>query len=347
MDRRMTRIYAHLAVTAVISLCLSSASAQTVKTDPDAPDFYKGKNINIYIGVAIGGAYDLEARLIGRHISSFIPGRPTIVPQNMIGAGGITMANYLQNLAAKDGTAVGMVPNTLVSLQAVKAQGVRFDAAQFGWVGALSQSVETIVAWHTTGVSSIEDLRNREFISGATSKGALVYTLPAVLNEFLGTKLKIVTGYQGINQVNLALERREVDVVAGSWTGWKLTKSNWLNDKTIRILVQTEPKSAELPDVPSIQELATSDDDRQIITLLLSGSVIGRPLAVAPGTASSRIQTLRQAFTAMVPDKSFRADAQIGQIELAPISGEFIERVVSDVLKTPPHLAERARNIIE
>src|SRR5215813_6001861 len=186
---QLMRLAALLAATVVLGV--AGARADTVA------DFYRGKTINVYIGVNVGGGYDFEARLLARFMKAHIPGNPALVPQNMIGAGGIKMANFLYAIAPQDGTAIGMFPNTLIAVQAVGTDGAQYDANKYAWIGSVSTSPLTIAVWHSKGVRTIEDARSRDVVVAASNKGAITYTFPRMLNEFLGTKFKIVSGYQG------------------------------------------------------------------------------------------------------------------------------------------------------
>jgi len=182
----------------------------TANADP-IEDFYRGKVLNVYIGVGVGGEYDIQARLVARHIGKHIPGSPTVVPQNMTGAGGLRMINYLYNVAPKDGLNVGMIANAFPAMQAAGIPGVQFDAGKMQWLGSIAPGVETMAVWGTTGVKSIDDARKREVVAGASARGAITFIYPQMMNEFLGTRFKIVTGYTGGNQINLAMERGEVE----------------------------------------------------------------------------------------------------------------------------------------
>jgi tripartite-type tricarboxylate transporter receptor subunit TctC len=301
-------------------------------------DFYRGKTINVYIGVNVGGGYDLEARLLARFMRAHIPG-------NMIGAGGIKMANFLYSIAPQDGTAIGMFPQTLVAVQAVGTDGAQFDANRFSWLGSMSRSPLTFTTWHTTGVKTIEDARQRELTVAASNKGAITYTFPRMLNEFLGTRLKIVSGYQGNSTMVVAMERREVDGVTNSWDSWKSLNPAWLAERKINLLVQTEPKAKEL-NIPSVQELARSDEDRQVIALIVSGDALGKPLATTPNVPPERVNALRDAFEATLKDPEFIKAATAARIEINPIRGVTLQDTVQSVLATPKHLADRARSII-
>ena len=184
-------------------------------------DFYRGKTLYILIGGSIGGEYDTQARLIGRHLAKYIPGNPTIVPQNMVGAGGLNVANNLYTITPKDGTYLGVIGNNLPALQAAGGDGIQFDAAKFQWIGSVAPQVETMAVWSASGTRTIDDARRREVIVGAVSKGSMSYFLPAMLNELLGTKFQIVTGYDGQGSINLAMERGEVEGRENTWSGWK------------------------------------------------------------------------------------------------------------------------------
>jgi tripartite-type tricarboxylate transporter receptor subunit TctC len=317
----------------------SAARADTVA------DFYRGKTINVAIGVNVGGGYDFEARLIARFMRQYIPGNPVLVPQNMIGAGGIKMANYLYSIAPQDGTAIGMFPNTLIAVQAVGTDGAQYDANRFSWLGSMTTSTLTFTTWHTTGVKTIEDARRKELTVAASNTGAITYTFPRMLNEFLGLKLKIVSGYQGNSTMVIAMERGEVDGVTNSWDSWKSLNPGWLAEKKINLLVQTEPKSKELA-IPSVQELARNDEDRQVIALIISGDALGKPMATAPNVPPERVQALRDAFDRTVKDPEFIKAAAAARIDVNPIPGVALQETVRKVLATPKHLADRAKSIV-
>lgn len=310
-------------------------------------EFYKGKTINLLIGVAAGGEYDLHARLAARVLGRHIPGNPTIVPQNMTGAGGLKMANYLYEVAPKDGTYIGMLANSFPAMQATGEPGVQFDAAKFFWLGSISPTVETMAAWKSTGVKTIEDAMKTEVVAGATGKGAITYTFPKMLNDLIGTKFKIVLGYPGGNDVNVAMERGEVGARNNTWSAWKATRADWLKNKDIAILVQAGPTAKDLPGVPNVEDLARSDDDRRVMQLIISGTKLGRPLATTPGVPAERVKALRDAFDAAMKDPDFLQAAQNANVEVDPVSGVAIQKVVEDVLATPKPLIARAKEIID
>jgi tripartite-type tricarboxylate transporter receptor subunit TctC len=319
--------------------------ASGVQADPVA-DFYRGKTINVYIGVNVGGGYDLEARLLARYMSAHIPGHPTLVPQNMIGAGGIKMANFLYSIAPQDGTAIGMFPNTLIAVQAVGTEGAQYDANRYSWIGSVSTSPLTLAVWAGKGVRTIEDARQREVIVAASNKGAITYTFPRMLNEFLGTKLKIVSGYQGNSTMIVAMEKGEVDAVTNSWDSWRSLNPGWIQEKKVNFIVQTEPKSVGLAGVPSVQDLARTEDDRKVMQLIVAGDAIGKPIATAPNVPAERVQALREAFLKTLQDPGFIKAAAASRTDINPVPGVQIQDMVQKVLATPKNLAERAKAII-
>jgi tripartite-type tricarboxylate transporter receptor subunit TctC len=320
--------------------CATAAQAQSVA------DFYRGKTLTMLVGVAVGGEYDLQARLVARHIGKHIPGNPIVVPQNMTGAGGINMANYLYNQAARDGTFIAMMGNNFPAMQAVGGQGVKFDANKLNWLGSIAPVVETMTVWHTAGVKTVDDLRQREVVAGATGRGAITYFYATMMNEFLGTKFKIVTGYRGGSEVNLAMERGEVQARNNTWSSWKATKPDWVKNKQIHVVVQAGPRAKDL-DAPSVEDLARTPDDRLAIELILSGTQLGRPLAITPDVPADRLAALHAAFKATMSDPDFLKDAAQMNFEVDPVYGDQLQKVVAKVLRTPKHIAARAKTILE
>ena len=316
----------------------------TAQADPVA-DFYRGKTVNVYIGVGVGGEYDIQARLVARHIGKHIPGNPTVVPQNMTGAGGLRMINYLYTVAAKDGLSVGMIANAFPAMQAAGIPGVQFDAGRMRWLGTIAPVVETMAVWSATGVKSIDDVRKRETVAGASARGAITFIYPQMMNEFLGTKFKVVTGYPGGNQINLAMERGEVEARNNTWSSWKATKADWLKDKKIAVIAQAGPRAADL-DAPSVEDAARTPDERKLIELVVSGTQLGRPFATNEAPAD-RVKALREAFANTMKDPEFLAEAQKLGFEVNPVLGEQMQGIVEKVLATPKDVAAKAKSLLE
>ena len=330
----------------LVGVGLLLAAAATPAQAQSVADFYKGKTVNVLIGVGVGGEYDLQARLVARHIGKHIPGHPNVVPQNMIGAGGINMANHLYNTATRDGTFIGMMGNNFPATQAVGGKSVKFDAGKFQWLGTIAPVVETMAVWHTAGVKTIDDLRKQEIVAGASGRGAITYFYPMMMNAFLGTKFKIVTGYPGGNQINLAMERGEVQARNNTWSSWKATRPQWIKDKQIFVVAQAGPRAPDL-DAPSVEELAKTPDDRLTIELIVSGTQLGRPFATTPDVPADRLAALRNAFRETMKDPEFLKDAAQMNFEVDPVYGEPMQKTVEKIMSTPKNLAMRAKEFLE
>jgi tripartite-type tricarboxylate transporter receptor subunit TctC len=330
---------------AAVAFTLACASPCLAQPDPVA-DFYKGRTVNVFIGVGVGGEYDLQARLVAKYIGRHIPGRPNVVPQNMTGASGLKMLNFLYNQAPRDGTSIGMIQNGFPAAQAIGRPGIQFDANQLRWLGTIAPVVETMALWHTAGVASIADARKKEIIIGATARGGITYTYPALMNELLGTKFKIVTGYTGGNEINIAMERGEVQGRNNSWSSWKVTKQAWLKDNKLHVIAQAGAKANDLK-APSIEELVKTDADRQLVDIIMSGAALGRPMTTTPAVPEDRLRALRAAFLAAMKDPDFIKETAALNIEVDPVAGEAMQKVVAGVLATPKPVAERAKPLLE
>ena len=310
-------------------------------------EFYKGRNVNMLIGVGVGGFYDLNARVVARYIGRHIPGQPTLVPQNMTGAGGARMAAFLADVAAKDGATIGMIPNNFPAMQAIGSDAIRFDLGRFQWIGSPAPLTGAMTVWRTSGIETIDDARRREVVTGASGRGAESFSMPAMLNEFAGTKFKIVTGYPGGNEINLAMERGEVQARYNFWSSWKSTRPEWVKNGDIRVIATMGPQPSDLPGVPSVLDLVKTDDERRVMELIIAGTYLGTPLAFGGGVPADRVAAVRAAFAATMKDADFLAEAEKLKIEVNPVFAEDLERVVARVLSTPPALAARARPILE
>jgi tripartite-type tricarboxylate transporter receptor subunit TctC len=325
---------------------LAMALAAPAAADP-VEDFYKGKNLNIYVGVSAGGAYDLQMRLVARHIVKHIPGRPTPVPQNMTGATGLVMANYLYRVAPKDGTAMGLIQNGLPTYQAVGMDGVQFDARQLQWIGSVAPTVETMIVWSKTGVKTMEDARRKEVVIGSIGASGITYMYPQMLNEMAGAKFKMVTGYPGSGALNLAIERGEVEGRNNSWGSVKANKPEWIRDGLISVLVYSGRTQKDLPGVPKLEEIITDPQDRKVAQVVTTGNRLGHPFAVAPGVPEDRVAALRKAFTQMLADPDFVKEATAAQIEIDAVTPEELKEVIDELFAVPDDLKQRARKYFE
>lgn len=324
------------------------AGIQAAAATPTATaDFYRGKTITMLIGFTAGGEYDLHGRLVSRFIGKHIPGNPTVVASQMTGAGTITLANFLTQVAPKDGTQLGVVSNGLPAAQAVGTTGIAFDTRQFHWIGALGPTIETQAIWHTVGVTTLEEARQKEVVAGSTGRGSATHFMPEVMNELFGTKFRIVTGYRGGSDVNIAMERGEVGSRNNSWSSWKTTKPQWLSQKLIHIIAYAGPVTPELAHIPHLQTIAKNEADKRVLELVFSGSYLGRPVLTTPGVPADRVQALRDAFDATVRDPEFLEAARQANVEVQPIRGVDMQKVVERVMATPPDLAARAKQLME
>ncbi len=269
-----------------------------------------------------------------------------LVPQNMTGASGLKSMNYLATLAPHDGTYVGMISEGLPSLQAVGMAGVQFDAAKFNWLGAIAPTDETVAVWHTAGITTFDGARHKDVVTGATARGSITYTFPALLNELFGSRFKLVTGYNGGTEINLAMERGEVEARNNTWSSWKATKPAWLNEHKISIILQSGPRPADL-DAPVAADLANNPDDRRLIELVLSGGALGRPLATTPDVPPERVAALRAAFDETVKDPEFLAEAKALNFDVDPIHGVDMQTTVERILAAPPDVTRRAKHLLE
>jgi hypothetical protein len=286
----------------------------------------------------------MVARFIGKHI----PGSPTIVAKNMEGAGSLRLANWLYNVGAKDGTEMGTIGRGVAFDPLLGNKSAQFDAGKFNWIGSANDEVSVCVAWQSAGISKFEDLYSKPLTVGGTGGGSDTDVFPAILNAVLGTKMKVITGYPGGNDVNLAMERGEVSGRCGwSWSSVVATHKDWLTQKKITILVQLGlSKHADLPDVPLVTDLARSDEERAILKLIFARQVMGRPFLAPPGIPKERIDAIRQAFLATMKDKDFRAEADKAQLEITPVGGPEVEKLVREVYQTPPEIAAKAAKVL-
>jgi tripartite-type tricarboxylate transporter receptor subunit TctC len=332
---------------AVSFIALAGVAPSTAAAEPVA-DFYRGKSIGMIIATAPGGDYDLRARLVARHMGRHLPGNPTIVPRNMPGGVGIQAANYMATVAAQDGTSLHAIMQNMSSHQALGGAGAEFDTRKFFWIGNTTDTPNTLVSWHATGIRTINDVMTRELAVGAPGSATASVYYPKALNELAGTKFKIVTGYPGGNPVNLAMERGEVGGRVNSWASWKATKPDWLREKKIFVLVQMGLKRhPELADVPTIIELAKTEEGKAIMMFLSADVPISRAYVTTPGVPPERVNALRRAFDATMTDPQFLAEAEKMGMDMSPSTGEEAQKYADLIANTPPHVLARAKAILD
>jgi tripartite-type tricarboxylate transporter receptor subunit TctC len=297
----------------------------------------------------VGGAYDLYARVIARHLGKHIPGNPTIVPKNLEGAGSLRLANWMFRVAPKDGSVIATIGRGTGFDPILGQKGAQFDGTKFTWLGSANNEVSVCVSWNaTSGITKFEDLFTKEMTVGGTSMSADTDQFPRILNGVLGTKMKIVSGYPGGNDVVLAMERGEIQGRCGwSWSSVMSTHKAWLDEKKMTVLAQIAlRRHPDLPDVPLIMDLAKNPEQKQILRLIFARQVMGRPYLAPPGVPADRAEVLRKAFMDTINDPDFKADADKAQLEITPVDGEDLQKLISEVYATPPEIAKKAAAIL-
>jgi tripartite-type tricarboxylate transporter receptor subunit TctC len=332
-------------IVGVIAFVMIFASSGPSATAQTAADRFKGKTFEIVVGYDTGGGYDIYARALARHIRQHLPGNPSVVVKNMPGAASRQAANYIYNVAPKDGTVIGTIARGLPTDELLGSTGIRFESTKLNWIGSMNNEVSVGVAWHTSPVKTLEDATRREMIVGAISDSLLFAQL---MNAVLGTKFKMITGYKGGNEIGLAMERGEVEGRMGwSWSSLLSMNPDWVRDGKVINLVQfSTSKHADLPQVPLITELASNAEDRALLELVFSRQVIGRPFVAPPGLEPEVVQILRKAFDDTMRDPAFLAEMQKANLEVNSVSGEAVEELIKRLFATPTSVIERAKTIL-
>lgn len=322
---------------------MMAAGSMAAKADPIA-DFYGKHRVTMYIGYSSGGGYDRYARTIARHMGSHIPGDPTILSKNRPGAGSMRLANELYNVLPQDGTAMGTVGRGIPQEVLKGDKLAKYDPRKFNWIGSANNETSTCVTWHTTDIKNLQDFLNKKITVGGTGPSADTDVFPRVLNNVIGTHLQLVTGYPGGNDINLAMERGELQARCGwSWSSIKSTRPTWLKENKIRILLaMSVERNPELKDVPFVMDLAKNDRDRKIFKLVFSRQAMGRPYVTGPKVPADRVQALRAAFDATMKDPKFLAEAKKSKMEIAPISGKAVQKIIGEMFDTPKDVIEAA-----
>jgi tripartite-type tricarboxylate transporter receptor subunit TctC len=329
------------ALIAAALLAASSAHAQS------AEPFFKGKVINVYIGFAPGGTYDYYSRLFARFIGKHIPGNPTVVPQSMPGAGSFQAANFIYAVAPKDGTALGMITQTVAIEDALRSPGVQYKAVELSWIGRMSAILELHFTWKTSKAKTMADAMTHDIPLAGTGPGSPSQAYPKLLNALAGTRFKIISGYPGSTQGMMAMERGEVDGALTSWNTLNRTKKDWLDNRQINLLVQYAfERHRDIPDVPTIIEIGKTPEARQIFAFFISSAAVGRSIVAPPGLPPERLRILRAAFDAMLKDPELLAEIEKTGLEFAPGSGAQLQKLIADAVGAPPDVVERTKTIL-
>ncbi len=321
---------------------LSTAAVPAAAQTPE--QFFKGKTLTFYVGLSPGGGYDLNARLVAKHIGKYIPGNPTVIVKNMPGGGGLVMTNYVANVADPDGLHLG-APQRGIPFEPLlgDASHAKYDPLKLQWIGSANADTSVAVVNKRAGVKTWQDLRNKEVIVAGTGVGTESVTVPYILRNILGFKYRVIAGYPGGSEMNLAMQRGEVDGRGTfSWTSLKPHKKDWIDSGEIIVLYQQGlRKHPDIPEVPLVTDLAENETQRQVLTLQFTAFELGRPYFVREGVPADRVQALRRAFDAAMKDKDLLADAEKQGLEANPATGEEMQEMLKKVYATPKDVINR------
>ena len=339
----MTNLFARLCFTVLVASAASQAEAQS------PAEFYKGKVMTFALGSEGGSGYETHTRLLARHIGNHIPGNPTTVVQNMPGASSIRAANFVYNVAPKDGTVIAAVQRTVPFEPLFGNSAAQYDVTKINWLGNTAKEIGLLVVWHTAPHQTAADIFKYEMIVGGAGPGTGTEQYARALNTVLGAKLRIVSGYQNMAPLTLAMERGEIQGNANwSWSSIQNSRPDWLRDGKSRLLMHVGLKDIpEHPEVPSIITLARTEEERQIFEVLMYNSSLGRPFFLGPDIPKDRIETLQTAFMATMADKDFLEDAKKTKLDIDPHSGAEVREIVLKAYALPPDIIKKASAAIQ
>ena len=333
----------------LLALCifLVGASSAPAQQD-DVAAFFKGKTLRLVVGIGVGSGYDINARLLARHMAAHIPGQPTIIVQNQPGAGSLSMTNALYHTGPFDGTVMGASFNGMPTTPLLQPSGARFDPVKLNWLGSTNRETQAMYVWHTAPAQVLEDIKSKEIVMGAQAPGSTQFDYPILANRLFGYKFKVVSGYESTPKIHLAMESGEAHGTIANWSTLKAISTNWVTEKKIRILAQWAlTKSPELSDVPLFMDQAKTDAERASLRLMLARLEYGRPFFLPPNVPAARVQALRRAFDATMKDPAYLAEADKLKIDVEPLSGEQVSAFVEQVSRTDPDTVARVRAAME
>ena len=326
-------------------LLLLTAATRLVRAD-DVEAFYKGKTIELYVGFFVGAGYDQRGRLLARYMGRYIPGNPTIVVKNMEGAGSLKLGNWLKSTAPHDGSVFGMIGRGAGFDSLFGNQAATFTGPELNWIGTPSSETNICAVVASSGVSRIEDTFSKRVIVGSVAGGDSG-ELPVIMNSVFGSKFDIVSGYKVSGDVSLAIERGEVQGRCGwSWSSIKNTHQAWVDDRRLNLLLQFGfKKHPDLPQVPLVLDIAKDEKQKQLLKLIIARQLFGWPFVAPPGVPADKIAVLRKAFMQTMEDKEFIAEAAKQKIEVEPVSGEELQRLITDLYETAPEMVAEAKRL--
>lgn len=336
----------NIAILAGLGILIAGLVTGTARADAIA-DFYRGKQMTIVVGFGAGGGYDRYSRLVAKHIVRFLPGNPTMVPQFMPGGGSLKMANYLYNVAPRDGSIIGMHSPVLPIFQLVRSKGFKLDVRNFIYIGSLATQNHVMMVRADHGVKTLEDAKKKEVIVSSTGRSSPTFIYPTIMNSVLGTKFKVVTGYKGSSAGRLAMERGEVHGLTSGWISWKANVPHWIESKFMIPLVEVAPaNSPDLKGVPLLQNLAKNADERKLLEFISSPAATGRAVALPPNVPKARVAALRAAFDKMVKDKAFLAAAKKRRVAIEPMQGVKVQARIRAAVSISPALIKQAKTAL-
>jgi tripartite-type tricarboxylate transporter receptor subunit TctC len=335
-----------IGIAAIATLALAAPHAALAQDD-----FYRGKTVEVLVGFSAGGGYDAYGRALSRFLGNHIPGNPTVVVRNMPGAGSLSMVNHINSVAAKNGLTIGIFDPSLIIAPLLGGSNAKYDASKLSWIGSMAGGTNVCITWHASPAKTWDDLFSAQspWPFGTTGPADSRYQHTAILRNMFGAKVKPISGYTGSSEVRLAMERGEIAGNCGdSWSSLKSTASDWLKERKINIIAQFAiAKHKELPDVPLIVDQAKSDLDRAALRLLLGPQVSGRPFIAPPGVPAEQVATLRRGFDATMKDPAFIESANKMNLEIDPVSGAEVEKLITEIYRTPPAAVAAAREAIK
>lgn len=321
--------------------------AASVRADPVA-DFYRGKTVTLYVASGVGGGYDFFGRALAKHMGKYIPGNPTLIVQNMPGAGGARMVNYAYNVAPQDGTAIGVPLAPTPMTQVLGPEPIMYDATKLHWLGNLEQSVGILFVWHKSPIMTMADAATRATPLAGSGKSSATYQMPVLANALLGTKFNVVLGYPGAAEMELAAEKGEVDGRMAVWQTLNITKPNWIKEHAVRFLAQSVlQRSAQLPDTPTFIELAKTDEGKRIFEFMALQNLTGRAIFAPPGVPADRVATLRRAYDASLKDTVMLDELQRSGLVVEPSTGEEVQAAVDKMISTPSDIVASMRKLLD
>lgn len=334
------------ALTAGLAIAAGSAST----ADAQSPqDFYKGKQLSMIVYSAAGSAYDTYSRALVRYMGKHIPGNPTFITQNMMGAGGLRALEHVYNIAPKDGTVLLSIGRGVPFEPMLGKTEFRFDPLKLNWIGSMNQDVSLAISWKTSKVKTFADLTKTELLVPGTGAGADSEIIPIAINNLAGTKFKIIAGYQNTTAAALAMERGELDGIAyWSYSAIITTKPDWIPKKEINLIFHTGANvHPQMPDVTRIREVVTNPIDKKALEFILAREIMGRPFTLGPDIPADRVKAMRDGFMATMKDKDFLAEAEKIKLEVDPVSGEAVEKLLRDSAAAPKEVIDRVKQVLE